>query len=63
MLEERQLIRELKLEGVNHDRMRKWVKTCVCARKHIIEIFPSQGRLIPSKEFGQSQERQIFFFQ
>jgi hypothetical protein len=24
---EGQLIRELKLEGVNHNRMRKWVKT------------------------------------
>jgi hypothetical protein len=27
MLGEDQLIRELKLGGVNHDRMRKWVKT------------------------------------
>jgi hypothetical protein len=28
-----QLIRELKLGGVNHDTVRKWVKNCVCAEK------------------------------
>jgi hypothetical protein len=44
MLGEGQLIRELKLGGVNHDRVRKWVKT-VHARKHI-----SQGDLPPTKQ-------------
>jgi hypothetical protein len=46
MLGKEQLTRELKLGGINHNRMRKWVKT-VCARRHM-----SQGDLPATKEAG-----------
>jgi hypothetical protein len=43
MLGEDQLIRELKLGGVNHDRMRKWVKTVYLPET-------ATGRLSPQRE-------------
>jgi hypothetical protein len=67
MLEEGQLIKKLKLGGVNHDKIRKWVKT-VHARKHV-----SPGELPTTKDtdttqspplkFDQSQGRHIIINQ
>jgi hypothetical protein len=43
MLGEGQLIRELKLGRVNHDKMRKWVKTVyVPGNTYHRETFPAQ---------------------
>jgi hypothetical protein len=62
MLGEGQLIRELKLGGANHDRIKKWVKTLflpesTCHR----ETFPPQREAdtteSPLLKFDQSQER------
>jgi hypothetical protein len=50
MFREEQLIRELKLGGVNHNRMREWVN-CVPARRYMPlgETFPPHRRQIPAK--------------
>jgi hypothetical protein len=43
MLKEGQLIREFILGGVNHDRVRKWVKNVyMTRRKYHRETFPPQ---------------------
>jgi hypothetical protein len=65
MLGEGQLIRELKLGRVNHNRMRKWVKTVyVPESTYHRETFPPQREMdttsSPLPEFHQSQERHIF---
>jgi hypothetical protein len=48
MLGEGQLIKELKLGGVNHDGMRKWVKTMYMPKKNHI----SQGDIPITKGGG-----------
>jgi hypothetical protein len=48
MLGEGQLIKELKLGGVNHDGMRKWVKTMYMLKKNHI----SQGDIPITKGGG-----------
>jgi hypothetical protein len=55
VLGERQLIRELKLGGVNHDRMRKWEKTVYMPESNI-KGRPShhKKRQIPLLKFNQS---------
>jgi hypothetical protein len=54
------MIRELKLEGVNHDRMKKMGRNCV----QKAQIFMPQREMdttsSPFPEFHQSQERHIF---
>jgi hypothetical protein len=50
MLEEVQLIMELKLGEVNHDRMRKWVKTmCVPENTYHRKTFPPQKEVDTTK--------------
>jgi hypothetical protein len=45
MLEKGHLIRELKLGGVNHDRMRTWVKTVLMPEgTYHTEIFSPQKK-------------------
>jgi hypothetical protein len=63
-LGEGQLIRELKLGRVNHDRMRKCVKTVyVPESTYHRETFPPQRKVdtteSPPLEFDQSQEGHI----
>jgi hypothetical protein len=60
-----QLIRELKLGGANHDRMRKWVKTVhVSESTNHRETFPPQKEVDTTSslllKFDQSQERPTF---
>jgi hypothetical protein len=50
MLGEGQLIKEVKLEGTNHDKMRKWVKTVYMPERHIIgRSSGRKGRPVPLK--------------
>jgi hypothetical protein len=60
ILGEGQLIQEVKLVRVNHDKMRKQVKTVHCQKARVTgRLSHYKKRWIPLLKYDQSQDRHI----